>query len=362
MQSIPVHGSSVFLEALRHPYYIVAPRYIRTSAGVKVLHLLCHALNRMGERAYLIVEPYYHPYFAINPDLITPVLTQRHIERHFEQGLTPITIYPETVAGNPYSAPFSVRYVLNYAGLLGGETTFTKIEYCISYSKAIADSLPDSHHTIFIPASDPNFFSPGTAQREGACFYAGKFKYFHKGRTLAITDGATEITRDRPDSQTPEQIRDLFRRSELFYCYENSALAIEAILCGCPVVFLPNEHFTELIGKEELGGLGYAWGTDPIDITRAKATVAQGHQRFLTLYAEAENAIREFVAETQTAASKIPYQHMIQVPQLSHPSLLVEFGGLIKTGWFVIRQKGLIYLLTIIFKRLAAGRVRIREK
>lgn len=355
--------SSVFLETPRSPYYIVAPRYIRTSAGVKVLHLLCHALNRLGERAYLIIEPYFHPYYATNPDFTTPILTRRHIQRHFEQGLTPITIYPEIIRGNPYSAPVIVRYVLNYAGLLGGDASFTKDEYCISYSKAIADSLPSSHQTIFIPVSDPTFFSPGIhAQREGACFYAGKHKYFHKGRTLALTERAEEITRDRSDSQTPAQIRELFRRSELFYCYENSALAIEAILCGCPVVFLPNEFFTELIGKEELGGLGYAWGTDPIAIAKARATVGQGRQQLLTLYDKAEKAICEFILETQIAASKTSYERIVLVPQLSHPSFVQELGALVKTAWFVMRQKGLSHLFTLVIRRLAAGRIRTRER
>ena len=40
-------------ETPRRPYYIEAPPYRRTSAGIKVLHLLCHALNRIGEDAYV---------------------------------------------------------------------------------------------------------------------------------------------------------------------------------------------------------------------------------------------------------------------------------------------------------------------
>ena len=36
------------------PYYIVSPPYTEKSAGVKVLHMLCHALNMSGQRAYII--------------------------------------------------------------------------------------------------------------------------------------------------------------------------------------------------------------------------------------------------------------------------------------------------------------------
>ena len=38
----------------RHPYYIVAPGWTRTSAGIRVLHRLCHALNEAGERAFVL--------------------------------------------------------------------------------------------------------------------------------------------------------------------------------------------------------------------------------------------------------------------------------------------------------------------
>jgi hypothetical protein len=37
------------------PYYIVSPPYTEKSAGVKVLHMLCHALNVSGQRAYMII-------------------------------------------------------------------------------------------------------------------------------------------------------------------------------------------------------------------------------------------------------------------------------------------------------------------
>ena len=36
------------------PYYILSPPFTERSAGVKVLHMLCHALNVSGQRAYMI--------------------------------------------------------------------------------------------------------------------------------------------------------------------------------------------------------------------------------------------------------------------------------------------------------------------
>ena len=90
----------------RNPYYIVAPPYVRTSSGIKAFHLLCHALNRIGEREYMIVNPFLRRYSPTHPDLMTPLLTSDAMAADFQRGLTPITICAETLAGNPFNAPF----------------------------------------------------------------------------------------------------------------------------------------------------------------------------------------------------------------------------------------------------------------
>lgn len=353
---------SLFIPARRNPYYIVTARYTRTSAGIKALHLLCHALNRMGEQAFLITNPYFLPYLSANPAFNTPVLTKRIMDHHRAEGLTPITIYPESIRGNPMKAPLIVRYVLNYAGLLGGDEQFHESEYCISYSEAIAASIPNSRQTIFIPASDPNFFVPPEpgAAREGACFYAGKYKNYHGGKTFAITDGLTEIVRDREGQQTPEQLRELFQRCERFYCYENSALALEAMLCGCPVVFLPNEFFTELIGKAEQGALGYVWGADDAaGFEHARNTVVAAREQFLALFKRAEEALADFVASTQLLAQATPYPTPMvdtYVEKLSAPAYYV---GLAKMVVLMVRERGFMPTVNLIIARLKTGRIRV---
>ena len=59
------------------PYYIVAPSYIGTSAGVRALHLLCHSLNVSGRSAYLLPDPAsVRLTFHTHPDLLTPCVTE----------------------------------------------------------------------------------------------------------------------------------------------------------------------------------------------------------------------------------------------------------------------------------------------
>ncbi|AAZ97836.1 hypothetical protein Tbd_1883 [Thiobacillus denitrificans ATCC 25259] len=347
-------GADWLLPRRRHPYYIVAPRYVRMSAGIKVLHLLCHALNRAGERAYLITHPYCLPQYATHPELITPVLTRATLEHDFASGLAPIVVYPETVHGNPFNAPFVVRYVLNFPGLLGGDFQYDEDEFCIAYSENLAGSIPSARLTLFVPASDPQTFSPVPEQeRRGTCFYAGKYKYHHGGELFDITRDSTEITRDLPDSPTQPQIADLFRRSELLYCYENSALAIEALLCGCPVVFLPNPYFDRVIAAEELGWDGIAWGTDPDEIARAKHTVHLARDNFLHHFDVFYEALGEFIASTQSEADGRRYETPIAVPYLRDTNLVLKIGGVLEIVRSFYQQKGGLKTAGQVLKRIS---------
>ena len=339
--------------ALRHPYYIVAPRYIGTSAGVKALHLLCHTLNRTGERAYLVVHPNWTLKDFTHPDLLTPVLTPEGEALDFSRGLTPITVYAETVAGNPFAAPFVVRYVLNFPGLLGGDRGYRSEEYLVAYSRALAESVGAGERVLFIPASDPLLFKPEPrVPRSGTCFYAGKYKYFHRAPLLPVTANSTEITRDMPGSQSPVQIAELFRRSELFYCYENSALAIEALLCECPVVFLPNAHFERAIGATEIGWDGIAWGADPAEVARAIATVRQGRDNYLRAYAAYWRALETLIEDTQRLAGEVRYARRMSIPYRRVPYLVHKWFSIRYGLPIVIANHGWAALFRIILRKL----------
>jgi hypothetical protein len=106
-----------FFGSSRSPYYIFAPDYRQSSAGIRVLHYLCHALNELGEEAYLANARVAHP------DLRTPMLSKETMRAHFLSSRTPIAIYPEVVKGNPLDTPIVARWLLNKPGHLGGDAS-----------------------------------------------------------------------------------------------------------------------------------------------------------------------------------------------------------------------------------------------
>jgi hypothetical protein len=288
----------------QNPYYIVTPRFIRTSAGVKAVHLLCHCLNRAGQEAYVLIYPRWTDPVTTNPNLLTPEVTAEVLSRHRKRGVSPIMVYAEITPGNPMGAHTVVRYVLSFPGELAGDKTYAENETVFGYSGVLAAAAGAPSQVLFIPVSDAVLYAPGAArERKGSCFWAMKYRIVHGGELLPVTAGSVEITRDLPDSQEPAEIAELFRRSEVFYAYENTALALEAALCLCPTVFLPNPWLTEVIGAEEFGWNGYAWGTDPAEIARAKATVHLVRERYLKSYTEFWDQLSGFVAITQTRAA-----------------------------------------------------------
>lgn len=299
----------------RNPYYIHAPRYIRSSGGIRTLHHLCDRLNRMGAEAFLHIS-YSDDLPDTRADLDCPLLTPALVEKHRGQGLRPIVVYPEVVDGNPLGADCVVRYLLNYAGVLGGPARFPSDDYIVAFSNDIAAAYGDADMTLHLPTIDTEVFRPlPVVERSGTAFYAFKLRNVHRQEVSGLPPGAVEITRDRPDSPSPAEIAELFRRSELFYCFENSALVTEAVLCGCPAVLMPNAHFDRSIGVEELGWDGYAWGDAPEEIARARATVEGGRQNYFATVAAFDRQLEAFVAATQARAAAGPPAQIVLPPR-----------------------------------------------
>jgi hypothetical protein len=312
------------------PYYIVALPYTRFSAGVKALHLLCHHLNQRGHSASILPlsdTSVLQRVDFCNPELLTPLLTLALARQHYEDARTPIIIYPEIVSGAPFGGACVVRYVLNYPGLLGGDKTFDQDDLCFSYSKILGQHTNNPENILFIPASDEHVFHPPTTEskRSGTCFYASKYQKTHKGKLFDITKESLEITSGLPGSQSPEEIAEIFRKSELFYTYENTALAIEATLCGCPAVFLPNEHLQSIIASEELGTDGIAWGAAPEEVAHAKESVKEAFKNYTRCIEKFYEDLDVFIAKTQSHAKQKEYSSDNYQMLLSH---LIKFSAL----------------------------------
>ncbi len=314
----------------RHPYYIYAPDFVETSAGIKVLYILCDAFNKRGYEAYIIGSKRSSPY------LHAPLLTKKPLIRHFLKRLAPIVIYSETLPGNPLKASFFVRYYLCFSNYFGVDLSEDTANMVWAYSKEICTDKLKTDNILFIPIVDRTIFKLPDAndekKRSGACYAALKYNYFHGEKVFGVPEGAIEITRDLPGSQTRQEVAELFQKSKYFYCFDNSALSLEATLCGCVSILMPNKHFSQIIAYTELNGFpGASWGDSPESIKLAEKSIQNANNNYDEILRHVNQAVDDFISQTQEKIQHYKYMSwtffIVQLARdvLSHRPWLKEF-------------------------------------
>jgi glycosyltransferase involved in cell wall biosynthesis len=282
-----------FFEIVTAPYYFCIGDYKQKNAGVRAMYYLCHALNELGQEAYIVGAEYDVMH------LRCPRLQLKDFKRHQQGQYIPIAIYPEVVKGNPFDMPHVVRWLLNKPGLLGGDEKLSETEMVFVYS---ADYMPEGFQLPLLPIPVVNYSifhninNPYDLKREGQTYYADK--YLRDGGMLTEhVNGAQSLCQDV--NLTPDEIADILRKSELLYCYEPSAIIGEALLCGCPVVIIPSPY-TEKNLKYPIAGEGIASTDSEEDIAYAKETISICQQNNVDFHGHCWNFVRNFIDKTQT--------------------------------------------------------------
>ncbi len=308
------------------PYYIYAPDYRRTSAGVRVMHMLCDALIRSGHEAYVTAK-------VVNPELMTPRLTKSTVALHHAQGMWPIAVYPEIVDGNPLYCLTVARYLLNWPGFLRGKGEYAEDDLLFAYTRGLLQPGMPEDQLLFLPAIDTRVFCPPD---DPARRIAGKVCYYQGRRGQATIDlallpeDAVEITSQWPASW--EALADLFQQCEYFYCGEASGLAAEAALCGCIGVVIPSEWAPRNFGSFETQNYGMAWGTDPAELERARQTLPLLRESLLRHQEGFWPALDHFIEITQVAAFRRAAEHPCREKSV-HPDSVRGIQRRVRACW-----------------------------
>lgn len=256
-------------------FVIVAPPFVANSAGVGCLYRLCHELRALGFQAVMAVVA---DGGQTAPGLDAPIIDLSLARVLCDRGFT--AIYPETVTGNPLAAASVIRWVLNRPGLLGGDAVYSDDEHVFYYSEVFRPYVQNRiAGKLYLPTIDESIFyaDENVSSRRGLeCFYVGKSVW----RDGVINgDKMFEITREFP---AKAQLGKLFRAARVLYCFDNSTiLTYEALLCGCPVVVIPDGTQSRRDYENlELGMDGIAWGIEeyrgePVDVPGLRARYAQ---------------------------------------------------------------------------------------
>jgi hypothetical protein len=309
-------------EVYRNPIYIYAPPYIEHSAGTRTLYYLCDALNRLGYLSWIVgSEEYDEGSHYTSGFLNAPMLTSAIARSHFDYGLPPIVIYPETVVGNPMNAQLVARWLLNYPGALGGPVSFAETEFCFAYSKSIARAYGREIPVVFIPPvslSEINDYRAPDSKGGGGVVglvYAGKYRGFVGNPRLpewAPQGDYLEIWREGPLKQKRDEVLRLVAESKVLFAFENTTLITEAVLLGTPAVLVKSDFFFELIAKEELTDYGTAWSTDANAVARAIETLPLALPAYQESLARVDGLVKNLAESIYAFAGDTDYLELVK--------------------------------------------------
>lgn len=276
-----------------HPYYIVTPEYSDKSAGIRLLHQLCSLLNKLGYESYVTSQ-------STNGQLWSPILTEPTKTAHYLAKRKPIVIYPEIIKGTPLNIGLPVRYALYFPGRYGnGEKTYPKNQIVYKHRDLL---YPDGKE-LHLPIVDLELFHPpeNDSDRELTLVYYNRY-------TGPIHDhgpNVIEISSKRPVPHS--DTADLYRRAKVMYAYEGATATIEARLCGCPVILVPNEQKLPAFDDDQkyYGTSGLGWGLTEDALKHAKETVKDYPQEYLRTVSRWREQLQSFINETQAAADAL---------------------------------------------------------
>jgi hypothetical protein len=294
-------------------FYIYVPGYRDNSAGIGVLYRLCDGLNLSGFNAFIVR---HNPSESSDPhNFLAPILTKDLRDLHFHLKSKIVTIYSETVVGNPLNAKNIVRYLLNFPGDLGGVMKFPKLEFVFAYSKVIADEYDGDCKILFIPAVDPFKLPPLTSKEDLSLVYAGKYRAFVGTPVYQYRQPSIEIYRDGPNRQSRKETLDLLSKASQIYVWENSSIATEAILLGTPVIFIKSEFLRQIIAEVELGSLGFTFEDSEESIELAKSQIPFAKQKYLEVWNSYLSEISKFGNFFESISRDLIYEtHPIRLP------------------------------------------------
>lgn len=283
-----------------HPYYILAPAYRETSSGIVSLHYLCHMLNLNGREAYICGTE------VVNPELKTPLIDSAITQRHIDAGKVPIAVYPEVVSGNPLNCSVVARFLLNFEGFISGKSMdATANDLFFYYASRLAEHRGHAGGDLLcLPTIDVELFSaapPGTV-REGRYLYQNrhpltKIDYSQLPADIQLLSMSNALT-------LPE-LATLLRKAEVMYTYEWSMTCVIAVLCGCPVIFMPGHGVDQqLLDNSFFGCVGFAMFDQPDALEHARASLGDALPRYVERTASFWQQLDAFIAKTQAAACR----------------------------------------------------------
>jgi glycosyltransferase involved in cell wall biosynthesis len=294
------------------PYYLFVPADQETSFSACVLHYLCHALNLEGCEAYVTSTSDDHS------RLKTPVLTDQIKDRHRQEGLDPIAIY-SGATGNPLDAAVCVRYILDKASLppeksIGAQSA----DLVFYYAKRLQPSKAGGGSTnlLGLPFIDPEVFKPDPKRAKDKTYLYQDQSSPEKIDLSRFPSGMEVLSPANSVSQ--QELALVLQAGRILYADKLSVICIQAMLCGCPVIYMNEGGSDTLPLVDLLENAGSALMSKKDGVKHATESVGRIRKIWARLEADFWKQLQVFIAKTQDAA-RIAGATNIMAPDTRRP-------------------------------------------
>lgn len=252
--------------------------------GIKVMHKLCHLLNKMGYESYLMPIHVRNEFLTYYNN--TPIVTEE-ILNDIENC---IVIYPEGIKYNPLNSKNVIRWIL---GPPRDEDiiTYGKDDMILWYMDYYyLDHVGQKENQLFITEFHEDIFFNQNKKRHGSSYCIRKCKdpkFIHPEDSVFIPYHA---------GSDLIGLSNLYNHTEKFYCYDNyTFLSVQAAMCGCISIVVPDGTKTkeEWLTGSKLNKYGIAFGED--DISRAIETLPLLYEEIDNINLEMYKQINIFI-------------------------------------------------------------------
>lgn len=231
-------------------FYIWAIPFNTMSGGSVALHKLADTLAKLGEEVYIVADSKNPKWGGIR------------IDHKDANGLDGVAIYPEIVNGNPFGCKVVVRWLLNTPGIMGGDGLYEPTDLLYKYADVY--QYPRSNGILAtFNMEGTRRFTNHDEPRKGTCYARRKGSYKtpdkHPDNALCIDDYGSKGGDD--------YLIKIFNTYETFISYDHATfLSVQAALCGCLPIIIPEEGVSkeEWKMKDLIKGYGMSWGFDDI--------------------------------------------------------------------------------------------------
>lgn len=338
----------------KNPYLFINGPFNKKSGGNQVIYKLCKEIENLGYETYIYPYPYYLKSYFKN-SYNCRILNNKILENFKKRKKSPIVVYPENLSGSKIGGLTRVRYYLYFPGKWGGKIK-DEDHYRIAFDDVIKKRIKQRCNlTLTTPILNEKIFNKKKTlhanKRLKSSYYSEQFE-IDGGIVDDEIKKNIKVTRYLKPILSQRQVAKIFKKSKFFYCYLNSGLIWEALLCGCVPVLIENKYLkiNELIYSEEFKFKGIALKNNNFYKEKALKEINLADKFYKNIKKKFKYNLKKFINDTQKISlkNKVNDFKIHKIPEMPNNKIYCIFLSI----FYLIKIEGFYKTFNLIVKKI----------